>query len=101
MPNTPAAVGRGMTVLCANAKAGAELRDTCGELLAAVGETAWVDDAGLIDAVTAVSAGGPAYLFLLIECLAKAGFEADLHDSAARRVGNAWSRSSHILMSSL
>jgi len=78
MPNTPAAVGRGMTVLCSNAHADAKLRDACGELLAAVGETAWVDDEGLIDAVTAVSGGGPAYVFLLIECLAKAGEEAGL-----------------------
>src|SRR3546814_3140816 len=67
MPNTPAAVGRGMTVLCANKNADNKLRDLCGELLATVGETAWVEDEGLIDAVTAVSGGGPAYVFLLIE----------------------------------
>src|SRR3546814_12045080 len=52
MPNTPAAVGRGMTVLCANKNADNKLRDLCGELLATVGETAWVEDEGLIDAVT-------------------------------------------------
>jgi pyrroline-5-carboxylate reductase len=83
MPNTPAAVGRGMTVLVANDRAGAKLREICGELLAAVGETAWVDDEGLIDVVTAVSGGGPAYVFLLIECLAKAGAEAGLPDDLA------------------
>ena len=83
MPNTPAAVGRGMTVLCANDRADAELRELCGELLAAVGEIAWVDDEGLIDAVTAVSGGGPAYVFLLIECLAKAGVEAGLPEDLA------------------
>jgi pyrroline-5-carboxylate reductase len=83
MPNTPAAVGRGMTVLCANARADAKLRDLCGELMAAVGETAWVDDEGLLDAVTAVSGGGPAYVFLLIECLAKAGVEAGLPEDLA------------------
>jgi pyrroline-5-carboxylate reductase len=83
MPNTPAAVGRGMTVLCANGKADAKLRALCGELLAAVGETAWVEDEGLIDAVTAVSGGGPAYVFLLIECLAKAGVEAGLPEDLA------------------
>ncbi|MPZ08683.1 MAG: pyrroline-5-carboxylate reductase [Kiloniellaceae bacterium] len=83
MPNTPAAVGRGMTVLCANARADAKLRAISGELLAAVGETAWVDDEGLIDAVTAVSGGGPAYVFLLIECLAKAGVEAGLPEDLA------------------
>jgi pyrroline-5-carboxylate reductase len=83
MPNTPAAVGRGMTVLCANDRADKKLRDVCGELLAAVGETAWVDDENLIDAVTAVSGGGPAYVFLLIECLAKAGVEAGLPEDLA------------------
>jgi pyrroline-5-carboxylate reductase len=83
MPNTPAAVGRGMTVLCANDAAGAKLRELCGELLSAVGETAWVDDEGLIDAVTAVSGGGPAYVFLMIECLAKAGVEAGLPEDLA------------------
>ena len=83
MPNTPAAVGRGMTVLCANRQADAKLRDLCGELMAAVGETAWVDDEGLIDAVTAVSGGGPAYVFLLIECLARAGVEAGLPEDLA------------------
>ncbi|MEQ8355143.1 MAG: pyrroline-5-carboxylate reductase [Kiloniellaceae bacterium] len=83
MPNTPAAVGRGMTVLCANDKADATLREVCGALLAAVGETAWVEDEGLIDTVTAVSGGGPAYVFLLIECLAKAGVEAGLPEDLA------------------
>ena len=83
MPNTPAAVGRGMTVLCANGRADAALRELCGELLSAVGETAWVEDEGLMDAVTAVSGGGPAYVFLLIECLAKAGVEAGLPDDLA------------------
>jgi pyrroline-5-carboxylate reductase len=83
MPNTPAAVGRGMTVLCANDRADKKLREICGELLAAVGEVAWVDDEGLIDAVTAVSGGGPAYVFLLIECLAKAGVEAGLPEDLA------------------
>jgi pyrroline-5-carboxylate reductase len=85
MPTTPAAVGRGMTVLCANPHADARLRATCGALLAAVGETAWVDDESLIDAVTAVSGGGPAYVFLLIECLAKAGVAAGLPEDLAMR----------------
>ena len=60
MPNTPAAVGRGMTVLCANGRVNAAQREACGALLAAVGETAWVDDEALLDPVTAVSGGGPA-----------------------------------------
>jgi pyrroline-5-carboxylate reductase len=78
MPNTPAAVGRGMSVLCANAQATTAQRAHCAALLAAVGEVAWIDDESLLDAVTAVSGGGPAYVFLLIECLARAGVEAGL-----------------------
>ena len=72
MPNTPAAVGRGITVACANTLVSAEQRAACHALLEAVGEVAWVDDESLLDAVTAVSGSGPAYVFLLIECLAQA-----------------------------
>jgi pyrroline-5-carboxylate reductase len=86
MPNTPAAVGRGMTVLCANGRVRADQREVCGALLAAVGETAWVDDEGLLDPVTAVSGGGPAYVFLLIECLAEAGVGAGLPADLAMRL---------------
>jgi pyrroline-5-carboxylate reductase len=78
MPNTPAAVGRGMSVLCANIQTNAAQRAQCAALLAAVGEVAWIDDESLLDAITAVSGGGPAYVFLLIECLAQAGVEAGL-----------------------
>jgi pyrroline-5-carboxylate reductase len=73
MPNTPAAIGRGITVACANPLVTAEQRQLCGELLAAIGESAWVDDEALLDPVTAVSGSGPAYVFLLIEALARAG----------------------------
>lgn len=86
MPNTPAAVGRGMTVLVAGAGVTEAQRRTAGDLLAAVGETAWVEEEGLLDAVTALSGGGPAYVFLLIECLAKAGVEAGLPEALARRL---------------
>ena len=86
MPNTPAAVGRGMTVLVANPKVSSGQREVCGDLLAAVGETAWVEDEGLLDAVTAVSGGGPAYVFLLIECLAEAWVAAGLPPDLAMRL---------------
>ncbi len=86
MPNTPAAVGRGMTVLCANGSASTPQREACSSLLSAVGETAWVEDESLLDAVTAVSGGGPAYVFLLIECLAQAGIEAGLPSDLAERL---------------
>ena len=78
MPNTPAAVGRGMTVLVANAPASAGQRQLCERLLTAVGEVRWTNDEGQIDAVTAVSGSGPAYVFLMIECLAQAGVEVGL-----------------------
>ncbi len=78
MPNTPAAVGRGMLVGCPNGNVTPAMRAACDDLLAAVGEVAWVDDEALMDAVTAVSGSGPAYVFLLIESLAKAGVAAGL-----------------------
>lgn len=73
MPNTPAAVGHGMSVLCANGRVSERQRAMAEGLMAAVGAAAWLDDEALMDAVTAVSGSGPAYVFLLIECLAKAG----------------------------
>ena len=73
MPNTPAAIGRAITVACANPQVSPEQRQLCDGLLAAIGESAWVEDETLLDAVTAVSGSGPAYVFLLIEALARAG----------------------------
>jgi pyrroline-5-carboxylate reductase len=89
MPNTPAAILRGITVACANRNATTAQRAQCDELLVAVGEVAWVEDEGLLDAVTAVSGGGPAYVFLLIECLAEAGVAAGLPPGLAMRLASA------------
>jgi len=89
MPNTPAAVGRGMTVACANPAADENGRARCHRLLAAVGEVAWVADEGLLDAVTAVSGSGPAYVFLLVECLAEAGRSAGLPAELAMQLARA------------
>ncbi len=86
MPNTPAAVGHGISVACANALVSDAQSRLCGDLLAAVGEVAWVEDEALLDPVTAVSGSGPAYVFLLVECLARAGIEAGLPDELARRL---------------
>ncbi len=86
MPNTPAAVRRGITVACANARVQAPARALCQELLEAVGEVAWTEDEALMDAVTAVSGSGPAYVFLLTECLAKAGVAAGLPPAMAERL---------------
>jgi pyrroline-5-carboxylate reductase len=73
MPNTPAAIGKGVSVLIANAQVSAAQRELCQALLAAVGAVHWITDEELLHAVTAMSGGGPAYVFLLIETLAKAG----------------------------
>ena len=86
MPNTPAAIGRGITVAFPSAAVDETQRTLCNALLEAVGEVAWVDDEGMIDAVTAVSGGGPAYVFLLTECMAKAGQEAGLPEDLAMRL---------------
>ena len=84
MPNTPAAIGQGMTVAYATRAAGADQRALCQELLEAVGAVAWTDDEALMDAVTAVSGSGPAYVFLLAECLAGAAVAAGLPEDLAR-----------------
>lgn len=88
MPNTPAAVGRGMSVLLRDPTVATPTLELCGQLLSAVGEIGWIDEEDQINAVTAVSGGGPAYVFLLIECLAKAaeemGLPADLAMKLAR-----------------
>jgi pyrroline-5-carboxylate reductase len=89
MPNTPAAVRRGMTVACANSLVSEAQRAVCQHLLEAVGEVAWVDDEVLLDAVTAVSGSGPAYVFLLAESLAAAGVEAGLPKDLATRLARA------------
>ena len=86
MPNTPAAVGHGMSVLVANDRVSEDRKRVCGELLGAVGGVDWVEDEGLLDAVTAVSGGGPAYVFLLIEALAEAGVAAGLPEELAMRL---------------
>ena len=89
MPNMPAAVRRGIAVAFANANVAAEQRAECQALLEAVGEVAWVDDERLLDPVTAVSGSGPAYVFLLIECLAEAGIAAGLPEDLALRLARA------------
>ena len=86
MPNTPAAIGRGITVACANGRVTDAQRTACAGMLEAVGEVAWVEDESLMDAVTAVSGSGPAYVFLLAECLAEAGVEAGLPADLAHRL---------------
>jgi pyrroline-5-carboxylate reductase len=84
MPNTPAAVRKGVTVATAGPDVTKEQRQLCDQLLNAIGIVEWVDDEGLIDPVTAISGGGPAYVFLLAELLEKAGIAQGLSPALAR-----------------
>lgn len=89
MPNTPAAVGRGVTVLVANDHVSDAQKTLCQQLLEAVGSVEWVEDEGLLDAVTAVSGGGPAYVFLLMEAMADAGVAAGLPRALSEAIARA------------
>ena len=89
MPNTPAAISRAITVACPNGRVTSAQRELCDALLAAIGESAWVADEALMDAVTAVSGSGPAYVFLLIEALAEAGRKVGLAPDLALRLAQA------------
>src|SRR5947208_4057953 len=86
MPNTPAAIGRGITVAVAAKNVSAAQRATADALLRATGSVEWVDDESLMDAVTAVSGSGPAYVFLLAAELARAGVEAGLPAELATKL---------------
>lgn len=83
MPNTPAAIGQGVTALFANANVDEAQRDLAQALMAAVGTVHWIDDEALMHPITAMSGGGPAYVFLLIEALAKAGIAHGLPEDLA------------------
>ena len=84
MPNTPAAIGRGITVAVPNARVSEPQRDLVHALLLAVSKVEWTDDEGLMDAVTALSGSGPAYVFLLAEAMARAGCAAGLPPALAQ-----------------
>jgi len=84
MPNTPALLGAGVTGLFANPRVDDEGRDRTQQLLSAAGATVWIDDESKMDAVTAVSGSGPAYVFLLAEAMQAAGEAEGLPPDAAR-----------------
>lgn len=86
MPNTPAAVGRGITAAISNANVTEDDRILCDRLLSATGEVVWLTEEGQMDVVTALSGGGPAYVFLLAECLAAAGEAAGLPEDLAMQL---------------
>ncbi len=89
MPNTPAAIGRGVTGAFASPGVEARQHALAEALLSAVGGVVWLDDESLIDAVTAVSGSGPAYVFLLAECMAEAGRAAGLPPGVAMALARA------------
>lgn len=89
MPNTPGAIGRGITALYAAKGVNAKDRALAGKLLSALGQTLWVKRESDIDAVTAVSGSGPAYVFLLVEALAEAAQAEGLSRAMAQRLARA------------
>ena len=89
MPNTPAAVGRGITAAVPNAFVTPAQKNAADALLRATGAIEWIDDEGLIDAVTALSGSGPAYVFHLVEAMAAAGSAAGLPADLAMRLARA------------
>jgi pyrroline-5-carboxylate reductase len=89
MPNTPAAIGRGITVAVPNVRVSGRQRELVHALLSATGAVEWIADEALMDAVTAVSGSGPAYVFLLVEALARAGVAAGLPAELAAKLARA------------
>ncbi|MFK8250577.1 pyrroline-5-carboxylate reductase [Ancylobacter terrae] len=89
IPNTPAAIGRGITVAVPNAAVSPAQHAIADALLRATGAVEWIEDEALIDAATAVSGSGPAYVFLLAEALAEAGAQAGLPEDLADRLARA------------
>jgi pyrroline-5-carboxylate reductase len=86
MPNTPALIGRGVTVLCANAQAGEDRKHRAESLLRAVGSVYWLADESRMHAVTALSGSGPAYVFYFVEALIAAAVQLGLEESLARKL---------------
>ncbi|WP_286192126.1 pyrroline-5-carboxylate reductase [Roseomonas genomospecies 6] len=89
MPNLPAAVGRGATVAVAEAGCPADRMERAASLLTAVGSLEWLADEALVDAATALSGSGPAYVFYLVECLTRAGVEVGLPADVSERLARA------------
>jgi pyrroline-5-carboxylate reductase len=89
IPNTPAAVGRGITAMAANSNVSVAQMDLAEQLLSSIGEVVRVDDEGLIDAATAVSGSGPAYIFYMTECLTAAAEAVGLPPDVAVKLARA------------
>ena len=89
MPNTPASIGKGISVLYAAPGVSEVQARVCEIVMSAVGQVTWIGDEAQMDAVTAVSGSGPAYVFLLAECLRDAGIEAGLSPELAAQLARA------------
>lgn len=89
MPNTPALVGRGVTVCCANSRVSTAQQTFCGELFGTVGKVIWLAEENLMDAVTALSGSGPAYVFLLMDILVSSGISVGLPRELATQITRA------------
>ncbi|MCF8473712.1 MAG: pyrroline-5-carboxylate reductase [Emcibacter sp.] len=86
MPNIPATIGKGITVACSNMNVSDAQKSMCNDLLAAVGVVEWIENENLMDAVTAISGSGPAYVFHLVEVLAGAGERIGLDKELAKKL---------------
>jgi pyrroline-5-carboxylate reductase len=100
MPNTPAAIGRGIAGLCANSATSAPQKQLAEKLLRATGQALWVDTEDMIDAVTALSGSGPAYVFYLVEALAASGERLGLDPKLAMTLARATVEGSGALLAS-
>ena len=89
MPNLPASVGKGISVAVANGRVSSRQKTLAESLLAAAGDVVWVEEESLLDPVTAVSGSGPAYVFLLIECLTRAALDVGLPTALAEKLARA------------
>lgn len=86
MPNTPALIGKGMSVMHAPSDVPPHMREMAVKLMQACGQVALIEDESLMDAATAISGSGPAYVFLFLECLTQAGMRAGLEETLSRQL---------------
>ena len=86
MPNLPATIGRGITAMVANKNASKQQKDACFSVMEAVGKVLWLKQESQLDAVTAVSGSGPAYVFYFLEAIVRAGTELGLDEATARKL---------------
>lgn len=101
MPNTPGAIGKGITALYASGSVKPATRNLAGMLMSALGETLWLKNESLMDAVTAVSGSGPAYVFLLAEAIAAAARDQGLDETTAEQLARATVSGSGALLASV